>query len=377
MRKGRLQPHSHFRLVTALLGSLLLAACDKPVPPEKPVRPVLTQVVELEQLWDEMSFSGDVRARYDTSRGFRIGGKIIERPVDVGDRVKAGTLMARLDPQDSELATLNAKAQVAAARADFDKAKADLDRYRSLLSKKYISQAEFTKFKNLFNVAEARLEQSQAELAVTRNKGKYTELRSDRDGVITTVAAEVGQVVASGQTVVKLALSNEKEVVIAVPENRLDKLGGAQEVRVELWAVPGATFNGSIREISPGADPVTRTYAVRIRILTDDPRIQLGMTATTSFLREIPGDMAKLPLTSLYQEQGHNAVWLVDRDSGKVKLREIEIAEYHENSLIVRSGLKPGEIVVTAGVHKLAPGQQVRIASNGFDTKIKTRPDHP
>jgi len=228
MRKGRLQSNSHFRLVTALLGSLLLAACNKPVPPEKPVRPVLTQVVELGQLWGGMSFSGDVRARYDTSRGFRIGGKIIERPVDVGDRVKAGTLMARLDPQDSELATLNAKAQVAAARADFDKAKADLDRYRSLLSKKYISQAEFTKFKNLFNVAEARLEQSQAELAVTRNKGKYTELRSDRDGVITTVAAEVGQVVASGQTVVKLALSNEKEVVIAVPENRLDKLGVCQ-----------------------------------------------------------------------------------------------------------------------------------------------------
>ncbi len=352
---------NRYGFILLLLSGILLASCNKSTPPVKAIRPVLTQAVTLEALWNEVSYSGDVHPRFETSLGFRIGGKIIERPAEVGDHIKPGTLLARLDPKDSELAITNATAQVAAAQADFDKARADLKRYESLLKKKYISQSEYTSFKNLFNVANARLQQAKAELAVTRNKAGYTELRSDREGVITAVMAELGQVVAAGQPVVKLALSDEKEVVIAVPENRRAELAQAQEIKIELWALPKILFDGKIREISPDTDPITRTYAVKVTILSKSPQIQLGMTATVFFRRRMPGLMARLPLTALYQDNGQDAVWLVDPETKKVELTSVEVAAYRENTVIIKDGLKPGQIVVIAGVHKLAPGQRVRL----------------
>lgn len=352
------------RLITGSFLTLFLiglSGCNTPAAPEAPIRPVLTQTVKLESLWHDAIYSGDIQARYDTSLGFRIGGKIIDRKVDIGDTVLPGSLLARLDPEDSQLAIANTTAQLSAAKADQEMARSELQRYTALRKKNYSSQAELTRYRNKYNVAKARLRQAEAELAVTRNQSAYTELHSNREGVITHVLAEEGEVVAAGQTVFKLALQANKEVGISVPENRLEEIKSIKKIDISLWAVPDKQFAGEIREISPGADPVTRTYQVKISILDPEPAVQLGMTASARFRRPIPGQVTALPLSALYQMEGKPAVWIVDPDKLTVHLQAITIVEYQETSIIIDSGVKTGDKVVIAGVHKLTPNQSVRL----------------
>ncbi len=354
---------TQLRLAGSLIAAtaLLLSSCTQPPAPKAPIRPVLTQTVKLESLWHDATYSGDIQARYDTSLGFRIGGKIIDRRVDVGDIVEAGALLARLDPEDSQLAIANATAQLSAATADQEMAQSDLQRYSALRKKNYASQAELTRYRNSYNVSLARLKQAEAELAVTRNQSAYTELHSDRGGVITNVLAEEGEVVAAGHTVFKLALQDNKEVDIAVPENRLQQIKTTKQIEITLWAVPDRIFEGHIREISPGADPITRTYRVKISLLNPDPAVQLGMTASAHFRRPIPGQLARIPLSALYQREGKPAVWLIEPKKMQVELHDVTVVEYQETSVIIGSGLESGDQVVIAGVHKLAPGQHVRL----------------
>jgi len=343
------------------ITALVISGCSKPPTPEAPIRPVLSQTVKLESLWHDSIYSGDIQARYDTSLGFRIGGKIIDRRVSVGDVVESGTLLARLDPEDAQLAIANASAQLSAAKADQEMARSDLQRYSALRKKNYASQAELTRYRNKNNVAHARLKQAEAALAVAQNQSAYTELHSDRSGVITDVMAEEGEVVAAGHTVFKLALEENKEVDISVPENRLQQIKTTEKIDINLWAVPNKSFEGRIREISPGADPVTRTYRVKITLLNPIPEVQLGMTASARFRRPIPGQVTRLPLTALYQRDGKPAVWLVNSQEMKVSLQDVSVVEYQETSVIVGDGLSNGDRVVTAGVHKLTVGQQVRL----------------
>jgi multidrug efflux system membrane fusion protein len=209
------------------------------------------------------NYTGDVRARYESALGFRVPGKLMARLVDVGAQVKQGELLARLDPEDQRLGAEAARQQLVAAKSDFQQAKADLQRYRDLYKKRFISAAEYDRRKWTYETAAARLEQATAQLELTRNQTEYTQLRADRDGVVTAIQAEVGQVVTAGQAVVTVARLDEKEVVVNVPENRLEELREVGEVDVTLWAAPGKTYNGRVREISPSADNVTRTYTVR------------------------------------------------------------------------------------------------------------------
>ena len=330
-----------------LLASLaLVAACSKsPLPPE-PLRPVLTAVVG-ESVGDgAATYTGEVRSRYETPLAFRIGGKVAARLVDVGASVKAGDVLARLDPADSALSA-------SAANAQLDLASADLARYRELRSKNFVSQAALDAKETSFKSAKA-----QAELA--RNQRDYTVLRADHAGVVEAVAAEVGQVVAAGQTVVRVAHTDALEVAVAIPESRLpERLKDAQ---ITLWADARASYRGELRELSPVADAATRTYAARVTLLKPDSRVQLGMTAKVRFIdAQTSAQAARLavPLTAIFQQDGQPALWVVGADQ-TLALRPVAVAVYGEQSAVIASGIQAGERIVVAGVHKLTAGEKIR-----------------
>jgi multidrug efflux system membrane fusion protein len=347
--------------ICAVLATMLVAGCSKEPERQEDVRPVTVVKVAPWEGSVQTSYTGDVRPRYETALGFRVAGKIVARKVEVGSRVQRGQELARLDPSDYRLNIEAAKSQLAAAQSDYLQAKDDLQRYRELFDKKFISAAEFDRRQNAYTVAQAKLEQAQAELGVTQNQSAYTSLRADRDGIITSISAEVGQVVSAGQEVMRLAQLGEKEVVVSVPEGRLDELRAVDQVAITLWAAPDARFAGHIREISPSADPVTRTYSVKVTILKPTAQVQLGMTANVLLGEERTGAVVHLPLSALYQNGKEPAVWVVDPKTSQVKLTPVTVVRYTQEAVEIGAGLHPGDVVVRAGVHKLTAGQRVRI----------------
>lgn len=347
-----------------MIALVALSACsDKPPAPVLPPL-VVTQVVTPGDAGLQASFAGEVRARSESALGFRVGGKIVARLVDVGATVAAGTPLARIDARDLQLNSASVKSQMAAAEADLVQAKADFARYNDLYQKKFVSAAEIDRRKATLDVAQARLEQAKAQLDVADNQNTYAVLTADRAGVITAVEADVGQVVAAGQTVVRVARDGEKEVLITVPENRLPEVQAAQRIEVSLWAAPDRRYGGRVREVSPIADTVTRTYAVRIAVNGADAGIRLGMTASVVLQQPGAGNAMVLPLTAIYQKGNDIALWLVDPSSQTVKLAPVKVGVYRDSTATVVSGVKAGDRVVIAGVHKLTEGQKVRIASN-------------
>jgi len=359
-------PHASAARAVLLAAVIsLAAACDKKQ--ESAPQPRLVNVVRVtvDTADGDVAYSGEVRARYETNLGFRVAGKIVARNVEVGSLVRSEAVLARLDPEDQQLNTRGAQSQLEAAKSEFEQTKAELERYTDLLKKNFISRAEYERRLNTFNLAKARLEQAQAQLSVSKNQAGYTELVADHGGVVTAILAEVGQVVAAGQTVMKVARTDEKEVVISIPENRLADLNVVRDISVTLWADPSKTYRGKVREVSPSADPVTRTYAARISILDADPAVSLGMTANV-YLKGIQrGAAILLPATALFQEDSEAAVWVVDPATSQVKLVRVEVGEYLEDKVAIHSGLKPGDIVVRAGVHKLFAGEKVRVTGGG------------
>jgi RND family efflux transporter MFP subunit len=345
---------------------VLAGACaEKPV--ESPLPPlVVTQAVAAGDARSLATFAGEVRARSESALGFRVGGKITERLVDVGTAVKPGTPLARMDARDLQLGSAAAKSQLAMAQADLTQAQADYARYSDLFQKKFVSAAEIDKRKAALDVAEARLAQAKAQLDVADNQNTYAVLAADRAGVITTVEADAGQVVAAGQTVVRLARDGEKEVLITVPENRLPEVQSARDIEVTLWAAQNARYAGKIREIAPNADAVTRTYAVRIAVPGADAAMRLGMTATVVMRQAAAQEVMVLPLTALYQQGEKTALWVVDAakdGTHAVRLAPVTVGVFREDTVTITGGVKSGDTVVTAGVHKLTAGQKVRLAA--------------
>lgn len=354
--------------IAATLGLMaVLAACGKEE--AKAPEPRLVNVVRVSpgSGSSEIAYSGDVRARYETNLGFRVAGKIVARNVEVGTVVRTGEVLARLDPEDQKLNAQSAQSQLAAAKSEYEQIKAELERYRDLYKKEFISQAEYDRRVSSFNVAQARLEQARAQLSVTQNQTGYTTLAADHGGVVTAIQAEVGQVVAPGQTVMKLARTDDKEVVISVPENRLSELNGSRDIAITLWANPGSKYKGKVREVSPSADPVTRTYAAKVSVLNPDAAMKLGMTANVYLKGVQRGASALLPATALFQDNGKGAVWVVDPAGSTVKLVPVEVGEYIEDKVAITAGLKQGDVVVRAGVHKLFDGEKVRVAEPAAD----------
>jgi RND family efflux transporter MFP subunit len=349
-------------LAALLLAPLALWSCAPP-PAQKAevVRPVRAEAVALQPLVETVTYSGDVRPRFESALGFRIAGKIETRPAEVGLVVRQGDVLARLDPADVALAAGRARSALGLAEADLAQAQLDHDRYKALRASGTISQAEYDRRLTQVNVAKARVAAARADLDLARNQADYADLVADADGIVVAVAAEAGEVVAAGQPVARLAHSAAKEVVIAVPEGRIQDVRAAEAVAVALWADPGRGHRGTVREIAPQADPVTRTYAVKVAV--DDPEgaMQLGMTASVTFSNGDTAQAIVVPPTALTQEGTAPGVWVVDPATGTVALRRITVARYQEDRVIVAEGLAPGDVVVTAGAHKLSAGQKVRV----------------
>jgi len=345
-------------------AALLLSACGNGDKPAEPVRPVLTITVVPGAAATREVYSGEVRARVETDLAFRVGGKIAARLVDAGSRVKAGQPLARLDPEDARLAAEAARAQLASAEADFALAKSELDRAADLLARKFISQSAFDARQAAFAAAKARVDQVRSTAALSANQQSYTTLAADADGVILTTSAEPGQVVAAGQAVMRLARDGEMEVVINVPETQLARLRVGHAVAISLWAEPAAAVPGQIREVAGGADPVTRTFAVRVTVARAPGTMRVGMTANVALAPATAEKLIVVPLTALTREGKEQAVWVVDAKTGKVQRRPVKVGQLREDGATIESGLASGEVVVAVGAHKLRPDQQVRAVAD-------------
>ncbi|HET8706843.1 MAG TPA: efflux RND transporter periplasmic adaptor subunit, partial [Pseudomonadales bacterium] len=336
-----------------LLAGGSLTACDKAEAPKREDRPVLTQVVKLENSIISASYTGNIRSRYEYELSFRVPGKISKRFVDIGARVKPGDILARLDPVDNALTASASRAQVSAAEAERDFARAEYERYKGLRAKNFISDAQLDQKQNVLSLAEAKLNAAKAQADVTGNQQNYTELKADQPGVVGHIAAEVGQVVAAGQPVFLLAREDTREVAISIPESRIQDAVGAEKADITLWAQPGRVLTGKLREVTPAADPATRTFAARVAI-TDpalDDSVLFGMTANVTFTRPALNPQIRIPLTSMFQKDDKPAVWVLTPDS-KVQLRPITVSSVDNTSALLSSGLQDGERIVVAGVHK-------------------------
>ena len=345
-------------LVAALVA---LAGCAKHETPVEAVRPVKLARVALGQAGSAAVFAGEVKPRHESELGFRIGGKVVARLVDVGARVKKGDPLARLDPSDVALQAQASKAAVAVAQTEHEFAKAEFERYDNLNRQKFVSGSALDQKRNAMNANAAKLEQARAQLAVASNQAGYAVLVADQDGVVTAVSAEAGQVVTAGQPVVRVARAEEREVAIFVPENRLDELKDAGGLAVVLWANPDKVYAAKVREVAPAVDAATRTFAVRVSILAPDAAVQWGMTANVVLRAGVEAATALVPSTAIYHaEDGKPAVWIYDPASRTVNLRAVTLDAFREDGALVASGLADGEWIVAAGVHKLRAGQVVK-----------------
>ena len=347
--------------VMLIAAALVLTACSKPAPTEEPIRAVKVITVGVEGMLSGAEFAGEVRARVDSRLGFRVGGKIVRRQAELGQRVKAGQVLAQLDPQDYQLAAQAAKAQVAVAATNRDLAAADFKRYKELRDQNFISGAELERRDATLKAAQAQVDQAQAQLSGQGNQAAYTTLVADVSGVVTAVEAEPGQVVAAGTPVVRIAQNGPRDVVFSVPEDRVALIKPGSIVDVRAWSATVA-LKGVVREVAASADPVTRTFGVKVSLDAKDA-LPLGTTVSVvphAFDRSgVP--VIKLPTSALRQDGKSSAVWVLDTASMTVKLQPIQIATADGNDVVVAAGLQPGMQVVAAGVHVLSPGQKVTI----------------
>lgn len=348
-------------MVVALAAALstLLAACSKPAEKTEEVRPVRAIVLAASDIDVDASFSGEVRARYESQLGFRVPGKIVSRKVDVGTVVKKGQALMQLDPQDLRLGQAQALAQLRAAETTRDLAQADLKRYQGLRAENFVSPSVLESKDSAYQAAVASADAARAAYRNQANQAGYASLVSDVDGVVTAVDAEAGQVVAAGTPVVRVARTDEKEVVFGVPEDKVDQLRQVADVKVKLWSEQGSAVPAKIREVSPIADPATRTYAFKATLPATLTQAKLGMTAVVQFESKLAQQKIKVPLTALFHDRNATSVWVVDK--GAVRLVPVTVTAADGNELVLGSGVQPGQTVVTAGVHLLKNGQKVRI----------------
>ncbi len=351
-------------LAAILLSAGLLAACNEaPKTAEKtPGRPVLVKTVKFEPLKPARSFSGTIKTRIETDQGFRVAGKVMARLVQVGDRVKAGQPLGTLDPADLKLQLDQAQAELQAAKGTLAQAIADEQRQTALRASGWSATATLEKARATADEARGRVTRAERALELAQNSLNYTTLTADGDGVVTATAIEPGQVVPSGQMAVRVARLAEKEAVVAIPEALVDTVRRS-DAKVTLWSDPKHAFAAKLREFSPSADAATRTYQARFTIPEAPAEMELGMTATVTLTEPGSGDVARLPLSALFSQADKPSVYVVDGQGG-LSLKPVEVQTYESHDVLIRSGLKDGEQVVTLGVQKLDAGQKVRIVEN-------------
>ena len=360
------------KIIIFLITCSLLVACQKPVEPPPPPRPALVAIVGETAANEAMLLVGEVKSRYESNQGFRINGKIIERKVDVGSFVKKGQVIARLDAADANLSAAAATADVRAAEANHALARADVERQRTLFNKKFISQSALDIREAELKTSAARVSQVKANAAVSGNQSRYTLLVADRDGVITQIRAEPGQVVEAGEMVAQIVDTKQIEVLVAVPESRMAGLKVGDSATVKLWASQATdsakTYTASVREIAPAASSATRAFDVRVAVSDADEAVKLGMTAAVRFAQNAADEII-IASSALTQVNGKSSVWVInklkggnleDSNLGIANPREVTAGQYTENGVVITSGLQAGEIVAIAGVHTLIKNQKVK-----------------
>lgn len=351
----------HTGLVAGLMLAVTLAACTKPADAPEPVRSVRTMTVEAGLATSALDYAAEVRARVESRLAFRVAGKMVTRPVSVGDTVKAGQVLASLDPQDLRLGQEASRSSVQAARVNHEQASGDFTRFKDLRDQGFISAAELERRENTLKAAKAQLDQAAALAGVQSNQARYSNLVAEVGGVVTAVEAEPGAVLSAGATVLRLANDGPRDVVFSVPEDQVAALraliGQANALRVRLWGASAATLPAAVREVGGAADPATRTFVVKADI--GDVPVQLGQTANVSLALPPVAGIIKLPLAAVFEQQGKSHVWLLDPGAMTVNPRAVQVAGAEGNQVVVAAGLKPGDQVVTAGVHVLTPGQKV------------------
>ena len=347
--------------VVPVVLALLVVACSKPTPVEEPIRAVKVITVGLESIQAAPEFAGEVRAQVESRLGFRVGGKITRRQVELGQHVKAGQVLAQLDPQDYKLAADAARAQLSAAASNRDLAAADFKRFKELKDQNFISAAELERRDTTLKAAQSQFEQAQSQLSGQGNQLAYATLAADVAGVVTSVDAEPGQVVAAGTPVVRVAQDGPRDAVFSVPEDKVAAIKVGSAVTVKVWSST-TTINGLVREVAASADPVTRTFAVKVSLPVKEA-LALGTTVSVlpQSLSRGAVPVLKLPTSALRQEGNSTAVWMLDGASMTVKLVPVQVATADGNDVVVIGGLQPGMQVVVAGVHVLQPGQKVTV----------------
>ena len=347
-------------LLAALLSALLSGCGKQPAAPE-PERAVRTQLVSAGTASASHEYAAEVKPRTESRLSFRVSGKLLSRAVNLGDSVKAGQVLARIDAQDLKLAEAAATAGVAAARTNRDQAGADYKRFVDLQRQGFISAAELERRDSVFKAAQAQLEQAKAQADVQGNQAGYAQLTADGAGVVTGINAEPGQVLSAGTPVVTVALEGPRDIVFSVPEDQITRVKAAAgmpgALKVRLWG-GDKTFPLTLREVAAAADPMTRTFLIKADAGKLDAR--LGQSATVVLdLPPQPG-IIKVPLAAVLQQAGKTSVWLLDGSSMTVRPVSVQVGGAEGNDVVVAGGLSPGQEVVVAGVHVLAPGQKVK-----------------
>lgn len=355
--------------------SMTLAGCseDKAETAEL-VRPVKVIEIAEADTARQLSYSGAVRARTEMNLGFRVSGKIVERVVNVGDRVKVGDLLARVDATDYELAVRSASANLDAAERQVETVKLVRDRAEQLLSRKFASQAQLDQAVLSYNQALATRDAAKSALSQAENQVLYTSLAADRPGIVTAITADVGQVVGSGTPVATVAVEGEKEVQVAVPETEITNFKVGMPVKVGLWSDKALSLDGTVREVAGSADQQSRTFSVRVS-LSDDPRVLLGMTATVEASASGSTRFVSVPLSALAQKDGYPIVWVVDRSTELVRSRPVTLADFTGDGVEITDGLQVGDLVVAAGTQFMADDLKVTISSDTSHQSAVASPD--
>lgn len=353
-------------LIMCILIGISVKNYLKPKAVVEDIPMVKTMVVSGNGTLPTYTYSGEVRGRYESQLAFQVGGKIVKRNVELGSVVKPGDVLMQIDPKDLQQVVNSGSAQVYSAESQLRLAETNLMRYTQLFEQGAVSRAQYDQYQTSYDAAVAAARQASAQYTQGANQLDYSHLYTDVQGVVSAINVEAGQVVSAGQTVVTVVRDGEREIEINVPESRIHEIRKAQQIKVKFWALPGVVNDGKIREIAPMADKVSRTYKVRISLLNPMPEIKLGMVASVT-VEAFDGQQSTvlyIPLTAIYQTGQSPAVWIVNE--GVIELRPIRTGDFGDGTVQVLEGLKAGDVIVTAGVHKLREGQTVNVAGGSL-----------
>jgi RND family efflux transporter MFP subunit len=346
--------------LVGLLAFSVSACTEAKTEPVAAVRPVKVVEIASADTTRSLQYSGTVKARTEMNQGFRVAGKIVEREVNIGDRVKPGDVLARIDATDYALAVKTAEANLAATQKQVDTAELARNRAQELFGKKFASQAQLDEAQLGYQQAVAARDAATSSLQQAKNQVAYTELKADRKGIVTTIGADTGQVVGIGTPVVTVAVDGEKEIQIAVPETEISHFKPGQGVDVGFWTDDKLSLPGKVREVAGSADPQSRTFSVRVS-LADDARVLLGMTATVEAKVAAKQNLASVPLEALAKKDGGTIVWVADRATSSVHARSVTVADFAPGGVRIAKGLQAGDLVVAAGTQFMSENLKVKL----------------